>query len=196
MVLESVYMDFIKAFFAVFVAMDAIGNLPIFSTIMQKLSVKKRNKNVDMAVSIAALILLTFLFFGVDILKYFGISLKSFQVAGGIVLLIIGLKIVLGFSLREERAKKYEIAAVPLATPLIAGPAVITVIILLVNEFGYLLALAASLLNLLLAWIVLHQTEILFKLFGRQGSDVIAKIMGLILTALAVELIKQGWASL
>ena len=193
---ELVITDFIKAFFAIFVAMDAFGNLPILSTLTQKLSAKERNKNVDGAVLIAAILLFIFLFFGTRILQYFGVSIDSFKIAGGIILLIIGIKIVLGVSLREERAKKYEIAAVPLATPLITGPAVITVILLLVNQFGYLLTLIASLLNLLITWVVLRQTALLFRLFGRQGSDVIARIMGLILTALAIEFIKQGWISL
>ena len=111
-------------------------------------------------------------------------------------MLILGLKIVLGLRLRENGARKYSVAAVPLATPLITGPAVITVIILLVSQFGYLLTLIASILNLVITWIVLRQTKILFKIFGRQGSDVIATIMGLILTALAIEFIKQGWISL
>ena len=193
---EFAVADFVKAFFAVFVAMDAFGNLPILSTLTQKLSAKERNKNVDGAVLIAAILLFIFLFFGTRILQYFGVSIDSFKIAGGIILLIIGIKIVLGVSLREERAKKYEIAAVPLATPLITGPAVITVILLLVNQFGYLLTLIASLLNLLITWVVLRQTALLFRLFGRQGSDVIARIMGLILTALAIEFIKQGWISL
>ena len=139
---------------------------------------------------------MVFLFFGTKILGFFGISFESFKVAGGIVLLIFGVKIVLGLRLKENGAKKYEVAAVPLATPLITGPAVITVIILLVNQFGYWLTLIASLLNLVITWIVLRQTQILFKIFGRQGSEVIARIMGLILTALAIEFIKQGWVSL
>lgn len=196
MPLEFAIIDFGKAFFAIFVAMDAFGNLPILSTLTQKLSAKDRSKNVNRAILIATVLLLIFLFFGITILKYFGISFESFKVAGGIVLLIIGLKIVLGLRLKEERAKKYEMAAVPLATPLIVGPAVITVIIILVNEFGYLLTLIASLLNLLITWLVLHQTELLYKILGRQGSDVVARIMGLVLTALAVEFIKQGWVGL
>lgn len=188
--------DFMKAFFAIFVAMDAFGNLPILFTLTRKLSDKARNRNVNSAVCIAAILLFLFLFFGTKILGFFGISLESFKVAGGIVLLILGLKIVLGLRLRESGAKKYGVAAVPLATPLITGPAVITVIILLVNQFGYLLTLIASILNLVITWIILRQTKILFRVFGRQGSDVIATIMGLILTALAIEFIKQGWISL
>ncbi|MBI2651642.1 MarC family protein [Candidatus Woesearchaeota archaeon] len=192
MALNFVNLDFVKAFFAIFIAMDALGNLPILLTLTEKLSEKERHKNVNNAVVVAAILLLIFLFFGTNILKYFGITIESFKIAGGVILLIIGLKIVLGLRLREERAKKYGIAAVPLATPLIVGPAVITMIIILVNEVGYLVTLLASLLNLLITWIVLRQTKLLFNAFGRQGSDVIAKIMALILTAMATELIRQG----
>ncbi len=192
MPLEFAVSDFLKAFFAIFVAMDAFGNLPILYVLTKKLSVKERNKNVDKAIFIATILLLVFLFFGTGILSYFGISFNSFRVAGGLVLLIIGLRIVLGLRLMEERAK-YELATVPLATPLIVGPAVITVTILFVSEFGFLIPLIAALANLIAAWIILRQTELLFKILGRQGSEVIARIMGLILTALAVEFIKQGW---
>ncbi len=196
MPLEFALSDFLKALFAIFIAMDAIGNLPILYVLTKKLSVKERNKNVDKAIFIATILLLAFLFFGTGILGYFGISFDSFRVAGGLVLLIIGLRIVLGLRLMEERAKKYELAAVPLATPLIVGPAVITVTILLVSEFGFLIPLIAASTNLIAAWIILRQTELLFKILGRQGSEVIARIMGLILTALAVEFIRLGWVGL
>lgn len=196
MAIEFPISEFVKAFFAIFVAMDAFGNLPILFTLTGKLSNKERNRNIDSAILIAASLLLVFLFFGTKILDFFGISFESFKIAGGIVLLIFGIKIVLGLRLRENGAKKYEVAAIPLATPLITGPALITVIILLVSQFGYILTFIASLLNLIITWIVLRQTQILFRIFGRQGSDVIARIMGLILTALAIEFIRQGWFSL
>ena len=110
---------------------------------------------------------------------------------------ILGYRLEKGESIpKPSPAKKYQLAAVPLATPLITGPGVITTVIILVNQFGYLTTLIASLLNLMVAWIVLRQTELLFRIFGRQGCDVIARIFGLILVALAVEFIKQGWAAL
>jgi len=196
MPLEFALSDFLKAFFAIFVAMDAIGNLPILYVLTKKLSVKERNKNVDKALFVATILLSVFLLFGTGILSYFNINFSSFRVAGGIVLLIIGLRIVLGLRLMEEKAKKYELSAVPLATPLIVGPAVITVTILLVNESGFLITLIAAAANLIASWIILRQTELLFKVLGRQGSEVIARIMGLILTALAVEFIKIGWVGL
>ncbi len=196
MPIEFAVSDFLKAFFAIFVAMDAIGNLPILYVLTKKLSAKERNKHVDKALFVATILLFVFLLFGTGILGYFNISFSSFSVAGGLVLLIIGLRIVLGLRLMEEKAQKYELATIPLATPLIVGPAVITVTILLVNEFGLFIPLIAASINLIAAWIILRQTELLFKVLGRQGSEIIARIMGLILTALAVEFIKNGWVGL
>src|SRR3989338_5215193 len=188
--------ELVKAFFDIFVVMDAFGNLPIFYSLTGRLFVKERARNVNKAVFIAGIVLLAFLFFGTSTLGFFGISVDGFKVAGGIIVMILCIKIALGLRLTEERAKKYQLAAVPLATPLITGPGVITTVIILVNQFGYLTTLIASLLNLMVAWIVLRQTELLFRIFGRQGCDVIARIFGLILVALAVEFIKQGWAAL
>jgi len=185
--------EFIKAFLAIFIVMDAFGNLPVFYSLTDKLFVKERIKSANKAVFIAAIVLLVFLFFGALILEFFGISMGSFKVAGGILLLILGIKIALGLRLIEERAKKYEIAAVPLATPLITGPGVITTVMILVNQFGYIVTLTASLLNLFITWIVLRQSELLFRILGRQGSDVVARLFGLILIALAVQFIKEGW---
>src|SRR3989338_2989373 len=159
--------EFIKAFFAIFIVMDAFGNLPVFYLLTDKLFVKERTKSANKAVFIAAIVLLVFLFFGALILEFFGISMGSFKVAGGILLLILGIKIALGLRLIEERAKKYEIAAVPLATPLITGPGVITTVMILVNQFGYIVTLTASLLNLFITWIVLRQSELLFRILGR-----------------------------
>lgn len=195
MAISILLADFTKAFFAIFIAIDALGNLPILFALTKKLSAKERNSHVNKAILIASLLLLVFLFFGASFLEYFSISMGSFRIGGGIILLIIGLRVVLGLRLMEETGKKYELAAVPLATPMITGPAVITVIILLVGEYGYLLTFIASVLNLLVAWVILRQTEFLYRVLGQQGSDVVARIMGLILVALAVEFIKQGWYS-
>ena len=184
--------EFIKIFFSIFVVMDPLGNLPIFYTLTNKLSAKDRTRNINRAVFIASILLFLFLFFGAALLGYFGISIGSFEVAGGVILAIIGTKVVLGLRLTEERAQKYQMAVVPMATPLITGPATITTILLLVTKYNYTVVLIASAVNLFVTWIILHQTELLFKILGRQGSDIVARLFGLIIVALAVEFIRQG----
>ena len=185
--------DLIKAFFAIFIVMDSLGNLPIFLSFIKNTPKKNREHMVKETILVAGVILLLFLFFGMVILEFFNIDIHSFKIAGGLILLIFGLKLVLGLKLLEERAEKYKSAVVPLATPLITGPGVITTIIILVNQFGTMAVLIASLLNLFVTYLFLDNVEYLYKILGRQGSDALSKIMGLILTAIAIGFIKQGW---
>ena len=185
--------DLLKAFLSLFIIMDAFGALPIFIAITKNYPLQYKKKAANNAVYVAGIVLFLFLFFGLAILDFFGINFSNFKVAGGLVLLIIGIKIVLGLHFREENGSKYQLAVVPLATPLITGPGVITTVIILVGQYGYYIAMIASLMNLLLTWIVLHNSEFFFKILGRQGSEVLSRIMGLLLTAIGVQFIRVGF---
>lgn len=185
--------DILRAFLSLFIIMDAFGVLPVFISITKNYPLQYKKKCANQAIYVAGIVLLVFLFFGLTILDFFGINFSSFKVAGGIILLILGIKIVLGLNFREEAASKYQLAVVPLATPLITGPGVITTVIILAGTYGYYVTLLVSLLNLLLAWIVIHNSEFFFKILGKQGSDVLSRIMGLLLTALGVQFIRVGF---
>ncbi len=187
------YLDFFKAFFALFVVMDALGNVPIFAMLEQKCTKNKQCHDIKSAIFVAGILLFIFLFLGNAILLFFGISLESFEIAGGIILGILGIKLVMGIRLREKHAEKYEFAIVPLATPLITGPGVITTVIFLVNQYGYVLTTLVSLLNLFITWIALRHATVIFKWVGRQGSDAITRIIGLILTAMGVNFILSAF---
>lgn len=182
----------IKAFLLLFLAMDTIGNIPVFVMLTAKMQPEKRRKNISMAIFIAALLLLVFLAAGATILKFFAIDIADFKVAGGIVLGLIGLRLVLNLRMLEDRAEKYTNAIIPMATPLITGPAAITAVIINVDTYGYAVAFVAAVLNIALAWIILSRTEYFFKLLGRQGADVVSKIFGLILVAIAIGYIRGG----
>lgn len=186
--------DLLKAFFSLFVVMDAIGNLPVYAALCGRISPKKVCENVTHAIIVAGVILFLFLFFGHVILLFFGISLASFRIAGGIIIGLIGLKFVLGLRIMEQRVKEYDVTIVPLATPLITGPGVITVVILLVQEYGYFLTIIVSLLNLLFTWAVLRNAPFLLQHVGKHGADALKKIMGLILTAIGVHFILAAFS--
>ncbi len=188
--------EFFKAFLSLFVIMDVLGNVPLFWTLSHKLGRSQKVHSINKAVIVAGILLLCFLFFGDAILTFFGVSIHSFKVAGGIIILIIGLEMVLGLRFRETRFEKYEFAVVPLATPLITGPGVITTIILLADSVGIWLTLAAASLNLLITWISLIYSDKLHNFLGRQGADVLSRLMGLILCAIAVTFVKSGWVLL
>ncbi len=186
--------EFFRVFLAIFVVMDALGNLPIFLHFMKRYSAKTRVHCAKETMVIAGVVLLVFLLFGLSILKYFNIDINSFKIAGGIVLLILGLKFVLGLRLLESNVKDYEAAIVPLATPVITGPGVITTVILMADEHGIALTAIASILNLFITYLILRNSNLLLKILGRQGADVVSRVMGLILAAIAVTFIKQGWS--
>ncbi len=181
---------------AIFVVMDALGNMPIFSVLNKGFSKKQKIENINRAVLIASIVLLIFLFLGNMLLDFFGIRLSSFKVAGGILLLIVGMEIALGLKFGRYKAEKQELAIVPMGTPLITGPGVITTVLILVGIYGYWIPLIASAINLLITFVLLRFSERLLKIFGKQGADVISRIMGIIIVAIAVEFIRQGWAGI
>ncbi len=183
------WFDFLKAFFSLFVIMDALGNVPIYAMLCKKIPRKMKYKQVTSAIFVAGVLLFLFLFFGEYILLFFGVTLTSFKIAGGIIIGLIGLKFVLNLRFLERRAQEYELAIVPLATPLITGPGVITAVILLVYQYGYLLTILVSLANLFLTWAILRNADFFMGLFGKHGADVLTRIMGLILTAIGVNFI-------
>ena len=185
--------DLLRAFLSLFIIMDAFGALPVFIAMTKSYPIHYKKKAANSAVYLAGLVLVVFLFFGLNILDFFGINFSSFKVAGGLILLIIGVKIVLGLHFMDDNGSKYQMAAVPLATPLITGPGVITAVIILAGSYGYYIALMASLLNLCLTWLVLHNSEYFYKMLGRQGSDVLSRIMGILLTAIGVQFIRIGF---
>lgn len=185
--------ELLHAFFSIFVVMDALGNLPIFHSFVRGWPPGKRVEMIQKTMFVAGAVLLLFLFFGEGVLSFFMVDFKSFQIAGGIIVLIVGIKQVIGLKILEERAKTYRTAIVPLATPLITGPATITTIMIFVHQYGLLITLLASLLNLYVTYLFLSKVDRMSTILGRQGSDTLSKIMGLILTAIAIGFIRQGW---
>ncbi|MEM2121349.1 MAG: MarC family protein [Candidatus Woesearchaeota archaeon] len=182
----------LKAFLSIFVIMDPFGGVTILLSLTKKQSVNERRQIIKKAVSIAAFILLLFILFGQGILNFFGVSLNSFRIAGGIILLIMGIEYVLDLRITRESLISYSIAVVPLATPLITGPGVITSTIIIVMQYGKFVAFIAAAISLLITFIIFYYSNIIYKFLGKQGNEIVSRLMGLILTAIAVEFIIQG----
>ena len=183
----------VQSFIALFVIMDVLGNIPMFLTLFEKLSHRHRIESANRSIIVAGLILLLFLLFGIGVLSFFNVSMDSFRIAGGLILVLTGLKYVLAIKMLEQKIQKYESAVVPIAIPLLVGPGVITTTMILVNNYGISAPFIASALNLLIAWVVLRHTEVLYRFIGRQGSDVLTRIMGLLITTIGIEFIRSGW---
>lgn len=190
--MESFWQEFLKAFMLLFAIMDPLATVPVLILLTKDMPILEQRRNINRAVLVAGILLFVFLFAGDIILKFLGITIPSFRVAGGIILLILSLEFVLGIDLKGKSAQSYDVAIIPLATPLITGPGVIVTVMLLVIKHGFLIAISVSCTCLILTWLILNQTSFIYKLVGKQGIDILTRIMGLLLTGLAVEFIRTG----
>ena len=181
----------LEAFIALFVIMDPIGNLTLFINLTKGMPLKEIKRNIDRSVFVAGVLLFIFLFFGLQVFDLFGIDLDSFQIAGGIVLLIMGILYVFGTSLKYVKSHGFNLS-VPVGTPLLTGPGVITITIILVKERGILVTVIAAFLTLLATWIILMYSSKLYKILGAHWTDVISRVMGIILAAIAIKFITGG----
>jgi multiple antibiotic resistance protein len=182
---------FILSFISIFIALDVVGNLPIFIHITNGISPKKRNSVIDRSMIVAFLVAIIFAFVGEGLFALFGITLFDFKIAGGLVLLLISLADLIGGPEAVNRASG-STGIVPLAVPLITGPAVITSLVLQVNSSGLVISLAALLTNYLLAWIVLRNSRQVTHWLGKDGTVILSKIAALFLAAIAVSMIRGG----
>lgn len=181
----------LEAFITLFVIMDPVGNLPIIMGLTKGMPIKEVKKNVDRAIFVAGVLLFVFLFLGIRIFNFFGINLNSFQIAGGIVLLIMGIMYVFGASFKFVRAHSNDLS-VPIGTPLLTGPGVITTTIILVKENGTFETVIAAFFTLLATWLILINGSRLYKVLGEHWTNVISRVMGIVLAAIAVEFITRG----
>lgn len=185
----------VETFVALFVILDPIGNLPLFIGLTKGMPTKEIRKNVHRAVVVAGVLLFVFLFFGLKIFGFFGININSFQIAGGIILLIIGILYVFGTSLKYVKSHGNDLS-VPVGTPLLTGPGTIMTTIILVNENGVFVTTIAAFLALLSTWYILKNASKLYKMLGDHWTNVISRVMGIFVAAIAIEFITDGILSI
>ncbi len=174
-----------------FIVFDAIGNIPIFYALTKNMDEGKRWRIFVKSLLIASFLLLFFMAFGWSFLAYYGITLDDFRIAGGILLLIIAVEEVFG-RVEAQLIESGDIAVVPMATPLWAGPGSIYTVMYLTALYGYLPTMVSILLNALVALLLLKISETLLTKVGKNLIMVLSRLMGLILAVLAVSMIRQG----
>jgi multiple antibiotic resistance protein len=182
---------FWSAFLALLVAVDIVGVLPVYLGFVAGVEEGARRRIVVEATLTAAGLGVGFLFLGEVILHVVGVSLGDFQVAGGLLLLVLALYDLLHPEL-PLRQPGVHLGVVPLGTPLIAGPAVLTTLLTLARSHGYLLALLAFGVNLALAWMALRWASLIVKVIGEAGARAVAKVFQLLLAAIGVTLVRRG----
>jgi len=170
-----------------FAVIDIMGSIPLIISLRNKVGHIQSEK----ASIVAAGIMIVFLFLGESILKYLGVDINSFAVAGAFVLFILALEMVLGVNLiKDEEPKSASI--VPLAFPLIAGAGTMTTIVSIRAEFEAENIVVAIIINCILVFAVLKSAAWLEKLLGEGGLNVLRKVFGVILLAISVKLFSEN----
>ncbi|HUX61351.1 MAG TPA: MarC family protein [Ignavibacteriaceae bacterium] len=182
---------FLLSFIPLFVAIDIIGTVPIFLGYTHGIEGKKIRKLVLEALLTAFIVAILFLISGNLILTFLGITIDDFRIAGGIILLILSITDILSSS-ESRRNPNTDIGIVPLGVPLIMGPAALTTIIILVNNYGFFATIVSMALNLIIVGIILFNARWLIKLIGDGGAKAYAKLSSLFLAAIAVMMIRVG----
>ncbi|MBI4337422.1 MAG: MarC family protein [Chloroflexi bacterium] len=188
----SFFLDAGLAFVPLFVAIDPIGVVPIMLGFFGEATSRERGRAVNIAVFTAAAVGLLFLFLGRFILRVLSISVDHFAVAGGVILLALAMRELLSSRPPEVPPKEEMVEVVPIGTPLLAGPATITTLLVLIALYGIGPVLLAFAANLVVAWAILRQSAVLGVFLGKGGLAATAKVTYLLLAAIAVRLIVQG----
>ncbi len=184
-VMELVFKEIFTAFMVLFAVIDIIGNIPIIIDLRKKAGHIQSEK----ASLIAGIIMIAFLFLGKSMLSLIGIDVNSFAVAGAFVLFFIALEMILGITLYKDNGDEAITASVfPLAFPLIAGPGSLTTLLSLRAEFRIENIIVAVICNVIFIYIVLKTSARIERAIGKNGINIIRKVFGVILLAIAVKL--------
>jgi len=181
--------ELLKAILLLFMILDPPGNLPVFFGLTQGMSKKERKKIFRKTIWIGSLLLVCFAILGGFLLEVFKIKISSFSIAGGLLLLILAIDIIKG---KEKQYESAAVAVVPMATPLLVGPGAITAVMLILHQHGYLFTLAVVAIVIALLKLFFWKAYTIYKLLGKSGSLIIAKLTGLIIAAIGVEFIING----
>ncbi len=190
---------FATAFVTVLVIMDPIGNIPIFLALTKGQDVPQRRRSAALGSSVAGAVILAFALGGQQVLELLGISLEALQVAGGLLLLVIALELLhpSGDDGRSTLASgDLNIALVPLGTPLLAGPGAIAATMLYArqaHDLGGSLSIVLALVAVLaVVYLSMRYASIFAKVLRHNGIELLSRVMGLLVAAIAVQLVAQA----
>jgi multiple antibiotic resistance protein len=188
-------MGFIKnvllAFIPIFVAVDAMGVLPIFASLTEGIEPKQKIKIIFQSMITALCVAISFILIGKAVFRLLGITIGDFMIAGGAILFCIAIIDIIN-PVKKRRIPTEELGAVPLGTPLIVGPAVLTTSLVIVSEYGLLATMVSVLVNVLLAGLIFRSSMLITQRLGESGLKALSKIMSLLLAAIAVMLMRKG----
>ena len=191
---QLIWIDILSASVTLFFIMDPIGNIPIFHSILKDVPLKTRLKIIVRELKIALGILLIFLLLGTQILSFLGLTPPALNVAGGIILFLIAIRMVFAMKALGVDEDETDPFIVPLAVPMVAGPSAITILMVQATsqptrKFEWFLAL-------LLAWImttaILVASPFILNILGQRGVRALERLMGMLLILISVQMFLDG----
>lgn len=186
--------NFVRAFIPLFVTIDPVGLAAIFLAMSRGVEPNVRRRIANQATLTGGGVALLFLFLGESIFSAIGITVSDFQIAGGLILLIVAGREIVQSAALEPLKVPEDFGVVPLGMPLISGPATITTLLLLQQTVGLVQTLSALAVNLGLVAIAFAMSPSLERRIGLTGLRAISKIIALLLAAIAVRMIRRGLA--
>ena len=187
--MELHFKDILSITLVLFSVIDILGSIPIIIDLKSKGFEVKSAK----ASAIALVIMTVFLYLGENILSLFGVDIESFAVAGSLILFMLGLEMILGITLFRDDPESKSGTLVPIAFPLIAGAGSMTTIISLRSKYSAIDIQVAILINIILVYVVLKTSGWIKKKIGPGGANVLRKLFGIILLAVAIKLFKENF---
>ena len=185
---------YILTFIPIFVAVDAIGNIPLFISLVEGMNKHQRNRVIAESVTTATVVAIIFMFIGKWVLRLVGITIADFQIAGGVLLFVISVRLLLPGASKALLTNGHDkdVGVFPLGTPLITGPAVLTTTLMMLDSFGIVSTFVSLVINMLIVWVTLVKANAIMKLMGAGGTRAFSKIMYILLAAIGVMMIRRG----
>ncbi|MCM8765887.1 MAG: MarC family protein [Candidatus Omnitrophica bacterium] len=184
--------NILLAFIPLFVAVDAIGLIPIFINLTQKFPLEKRKRIIRQSLSTAFFVATGFLFLGKFIFSLLGITISDFLIAGGVLLFILAINDLLAHKEKVSFSSD-TLGVVPIGVPLIVGPAVLTTSLIIVHTYGLFPTLISLTINILLTGFVFSFSLQIINFLGEGGTKALSKITSLLLAGIAVMLVRKGF---
>lgn len=188
--MPDILKDLPLTFIPLFVAIDPFGMLPIFTSLTKEMTAKEKRSVIQYSTLTALIVSIVFAFIGDWVFAILGITVDDFKIAGGLLLLVLAIIELTGS--RADHKMPYDIGVVPLGVPMIAGPAVLTVMIVLIDNHGVVPTVISLILNLIIVFIVFRAEQGITRFIGKNGLIAISKIVMILLAAIAVMLIRVG----
>jgi multiple antibiotic resistance protein len=187
---STMEVELLKSFITLFIIIDPFISAAFFVGYCKNMKEEDQKKAIWTAILVAGILMYLFLFLGLFLLHILNISFNGFRVAGGIILLIMGITGVLGIDFVKKNDIKS--AAILIGTPMLAGPGALTTITILSNDYGYFTTGFAAILVLIASYFILRAAPKMQKILGEEMIHVFSKVLGLLLSAIAVDFIYQG----